>query len=343
MIKRSEEDLCFLCKVNKADKAGSHFTPIGIIKKVVGKRGYEHEVTIAPSKGEVNQYFGRDNLKNTDPTIRQSDNVADHIFCTACEENLGKIESECIPYLHTIFDKVSQAATPLHTSRSGNSFIKFSNPNKNVLILFFYSIIWRQILNDFLSHGLQHPKDFFETLRKIVSTEISKPLNEIKKSEVFKDTPALIIFTCKFEDIDLTSLIYNPNPYPANPEVFSIGIYETLIFKEPHISQHYELSTKLPASVVDDDLIINIAEQGIIGVMDLEVWNNRNKWFFAKTADDFITTYVNKIVNATRLPFSAAEALLKAETHLIGGTTKAKTYADFFTEAVESVIRKYKS
>ncbi len=36
--------------------------------------------------------------------------------------------------------------------------------------------------------------------------------------------------------------MYTSNPYPSNPEVFSIGVFETMIFTEPQISQHFELS-----------------------------------------------------------------------------------------------------
>ncbi len=76
--------------------------------------------------------------------------------------------------------------------------------------------------------------------------------------------------------------------------------------------------------------------------MDLEVWNNRYKWFFAKFAHDFILTYVNKIVASTGLQLIQAEAFLKAETHLIKPTSKTQTEAEFFNEAVENVIKKHK-
>ncbi len=87
MIECSPDDLCLLCKVNKADKTGSHFTPSGIVKMVVGKKNSEHEVTINPGKGEVYQYFGRANLLNNDTTIRKSDNVADFIFVLIAKKN----------------------------------------------------------------------------------------------------------------------------------------------------------------------------------------------------------------------------------------------------------------
>ena len=138
---RTPDDICLLCKSNKADKKGSHFTPIGILKKVVGKRGYEHEVTIDPFKGQITEFFGRGSLKNTDPTIRQSDNVADYIFCTDCENQLSIIESECIDRLQAFSENLNKGNLVIETTRKGNSFFRFQKPNKNLVSLFFYSVI----------------------------------------------------------------------------------------------------------------------------------------------------------------------------------------------------------
>lgn len=337
---RTPEDLCLLCKKNKADKKGSHFTPIGILKKVVGKRGAEHEVTIDPFKGQVSEYFGRDNLKNTDPTIRQSDNVADYIFCTDCEKKLGLIESECIDKLHSFSENLLKGTLQIEKTQAGNTFFRFKKPLKNIVTLFFYSIIWRQILNDSLSYKVQFAPIFIEALRQIVYREINNTLADIENSANFKNYPQLIIYTTYHNSVDPTGFTYGPNPYPSNPEVFTIGIYETLIFTNHIISEHFSLTTKLPKSIVDRDLIINASNDGIIGVIDLNIWETKTKWFYTKAADDFITTYVNRIVEATKLNFEDAEALFKAETNLIGENTKAKDYATFFSEAVDNVIKK---
>ena len=337
---RTPEDICLLCKRNKSDKKGSHFTPIGILKKVIGKRGAEHEVTIDPFKGQVSEYFGRDNLKNTDPTIRQSDNVADYIFCTDCEKKLGIIEGECIDKLHSFSENLLKGALQIKKTQAGNTFFRFKKTHKNIVTLFFYSVIWRQILNDSLSHKVQFSPLFIEALRQIVYQEINNTLADIENSANFQNYPQLIVYTTYHNSVDPTGFTYGPNSFPSNPRVFTTGIYETLIFTTHIISEHFSLTTKLPKTLVDRDLVINSSQDGIIGVIDLKIWKTKTKWYYTKAADDFITTYVNQIVEATTLNFQDAKMLLKAETHLIAEKTKAKDYATFFTEAVDNVIKK---
>ena len=341
-IQRTPDDICLLCKINKADKKGSHFTPIGILKKVVGKRGAEHEVTIDPFGGQVSEYFGRENLKNTDPTIRQSDNVADYIFCSDCEKKLGIIESECIDKLHKLSDNLLNGTLKIEKTAAGNTFFRFNKPHKNVVTLFFYSIIWRQILNDSLSHKVQFPVYFIEALRHIVWSEINNSLTEIENSPNYQNYPKLIIYTTYHNTVNPTGFTYGPNPYPSNPEVFTIGIYETLIFKDNILSQQFTLTTKLPSSIIDRDLIINDAKDGIIGLIDLNIWEEKTKWFYAKAADDFIRTYTNKIVEAIGLSPEEAEKHLKEEMKMISEKTQAHNYADFFNEAVDNIIKKNK-
>ena len=240
---RKPDDICLLCKINKADKKGSHFTPIGILKKVVGKRGAEHEVTIDPFGGQVSEYFGRENLKNTDPTIRQSDNVADYIFCSDCEKKLGIIESECIDKLHTFSDNLLNGTLKIEKTAAGNTFFPFTKPHKNVVTLFFYSIIWRQILNDSLSHYVQFPAFFIEALRQIVYREINNSLTDIENLPNYQNYPKLIIYTTYHNKVNSTGFTYGPNPYPSNPEVFTMGMYETLIFKNNILSEQFSLTT----------------------------------------------------------------------------------------------------
>ncbi len=338
---RTPEDICLICKTNKADKEGSHFTPIGMIKTVVGKRNYEHEITISPGKGEIDQFYGRSNLNNTDTEIHQSDNVADYIFCTECETNLGKIESECIDKLHDFSKKLVEEKLQLKVTTKGNACFDFTKPNKNVLTLFFYTIIWRQILLDSLLHKVQFPVAFIERLRTIINSEIKKSIADIEKSGDYVNYPKLIIYTSYHKDSDTTGYTYNPNPYPSNPELFTVGTYDTLIFKPDRISPHFNLETKLPTTILDNDLIINDAPQSVVGIIDFNVWDTKQKFFYAKFADDFINFYVLRITNATNLGFEEARQHLMAETHLIAKTTGADNYGDFLDEASQNVISKH--
>jgi hypothetical protein len=339
-LSRTPEDICLICKTNKADKEGSHFTPIGMIKKVVGNRDYEHEVTISPGEGKIDQFYGRSNLNNSDTEIRQSDNVADFIFCTDCEANLGKIESECINRLHDFSKKIEEEKLQIKVTKAGNNYFDFAKPNKNTVTLFFYTIIWRQILLDSLLHKVQFPESFIETLRNIIDNEIKKSIAEIEKSEDYKTYPKLIIYTSYHKESDTTGYTYNPNPYPSNPELFTIGTYETLIFKSDKLSPHFNLETRLPNSILDSEIVINDSAIGVISIIDFKIWDSKQKFFYAKFANDFINHFVIQITNATKLDFEAARQLLMAETHLIAKTTRANNYGDFLNEASKNVIAK---
>lgn len=337
---RTPEDLCFLCQKNKADKKGSHFTPIGMVKTVVGKRNFEHEITISPEKGKLDQFFGRSNLNNTEIEIHQSENVADFIFCTECENNLGKIESECIDKLYGFTKKIKDEKIQFKTTLKGNPYFEFQHPNKNLLILFFYTIIWRQILLDSLTHKIQFPLGFTETLRNIINTEINKSRENIENSDQYIHYPNLIIYTSYHKDSDTTSYTYNPNPYPSNPELFTVGTYDVLIFKPGKISPHFSIETKLPTSILDNDLIINTALQSIVGIIDFDVWDTKQKFFYAKFADDFIEYFVTQITKEVKIDSEEARQLLMIETHLIEETEGSKNYGDFMGEASKNVIKK---
>lgn len=337
---RTPEDFCLICKTNKADKEGSHFTPIGMIKKVVGNRDYEHEVTISPSEGKIDQFYGRSNLNNSATEIRQSDNVANYIFCTNCETNLGKIESECINKLHDFSKKIEEGKIEIKVTKAGNKYFEFNKPNKNVVTLYFYTIIWRQILLDSFLHKVQFPESFIETLRNIIENEIKKSIAEIEKSEDYKAYPKLIIYTSYHKESDTTGYTYNPNPNPSNPELFTIGTYETLILKSDKVSPNFSLETRLPNSILDSEIFINDSVSGVIGIIDFEIWDSKQKFFYEKFADDFINHFVIQITNATKLGFEEARKLLMAETHLLAKTTMANNYGDFLDEAFKNVIAK---
>ncbi len=143
---RSPNDDCLLCKINKADKKGSHYTPAGIIKREIGKRDHEELYTINSFQASTSVFKGRSNLENTDTTIRKNDNVEDYIFCTSCENYLAIIENECNEKVIDLTDALVKGNLAIDKTKQGNKYISIKKPNKNILILYFYSIIWRQCL-----------------------------------------------------------------------------------------------------------------------------------------------------------------------------------------------------
>ncbi len=227
---RTPDDICLLCQNNKADKKGSHYTPAGIIKRVIGERDYEELYSINSFATTTSVYYGRSNLSNTNPTIKKPNHIEDYIFCSSCEKKLAVIEGECNNKLMQISDELTKGRLEVRKTAKGNKFISFANPQCNVLITFFYSIIWRQCLQQKVEfHSTFISESFQEQLREIIYKEISKTINEIEKSSEFESYPQLIIITTYLRGNPIKGFI-NPNPTPANPELFFIGPYNAFIF-----------------------------------------------------------------------------------------------------------------
>ena len=68
---RTSDDMCLICLLNKADKKGSHFTPAGIIKKVIGDRDYEELYSLNNTNLTKDIFFGRSNLQNPSTQIKK--------------------------------------------------------------------------------------------------------------------------------------------------------------------------------------------------------------------------------------------------------------------------------
>ncbi|MEP7109174.1 MAG: hypothetical protein ABI760_14370 [Ferruginibacter sp.] len=311
---RTPDQLCLLCLSNKADFKGSHFTPSCIIKNVIGKKGYENEIAIYPTKGSLSQFYGRSNLNNTDTKTQKTDNVLDHILCSSCEKKLGLLESECCTKLNELTESIKAKKIKIYKTSKGNNFVQFKKPDKNIIILFFYSIIWRQIINvPFYGGTIDIPDNFVEKLRLIITTETNYALTEIKNSNNFKNYPKLIVYTTYHFD-PYSGNNYNPNPYSSNPEFFAIGLYNALLFVNDDISKNFELLTYVPASLLENDLIMNNSAETKIGVITYETWQRRMKFLLALNVYDFTSTFVNRILEQTKLTIIEAENLLKQRT-----------------------------
>lgn len=77
---------------NDANATVSHIIPASLIQNFVGKHYKEEFYSIDAKNGEVDIYFGRDNLNNTSTEIKENRYKEDFILCQDCEDNLAKIE-----------------------------------------------------------------------------------------------------------------------------------------------------------------------------------------------------------------------------------------------------------
>jgi len=310
MVKRSPEDLCLLCKNSKADKKGSHYVPAGIIKMVIGERDYEELYTIDSAKTEVSTFFGRSNLENKDVTIKKPEHVDDYIFCSDCEKKLSIIEGLCNEKLNNVIDELKKGRLKIHKTSKGNKSIRVDKPSRNILILYFYSIIWRQcIQQQQLDKDTVFSEQFLEKLRSIVSSDIQKSIKEIEESEEYNSYPEMVIIT-SYHKSDTSNNFFMPNPTPTNPELFFVGIYDTLIYYTQEHSAEFEKKTGLSEEILDDELIINKSESSVIGIINEIQWSNKSKRVAENEAVKYLHNLTRKLAAVTGWPYFYARVEL---------------------------------
>ncbi|CAN5326410.1 hypothetical protein BH11BAC5_BH11BAC5_12480 [soil metagenome] len=314
-ILRTAKDICLLCQLNPADKTGSHFTPAGIIKRVIGERDYEEIYTISAHSATTSTYFGRSNLLNTDPDIKKPEHTADYVFCSSCEKKLGAIESECNHTLIVLTDKLSAGSLNIERTSKGNKFFKFNNPGKKTLALFFYSIIWRQCLLHSLESGnniISAP--FEDELRQLIFNNINKSKKDIEESYEFENYPKLILLTT-YHKGDNTNNFINPNTSASNPELFFIGPYNALILHSPKLFTNFEVKTGLPLSIIDKELSINLSPESIIAVINEAAWKKVTTTLIKRESEKFLHTMTSALSNKKRMPYFYCRQRLHVAAH----------------------------
>jgi len=300
---RTSEDICLLCKINKSDKRGSHYTPAGITKRVIGERDKEELHTICSHEAETSIYYGRSNLSNKDPEIKKPPHVDDYIFCTECEKRLGIIESECNNPLILLSEALVQGTLTISKTKNGNKYYSFERPNRNIIIVYFYSIIWRQCLQQQLEFSSVFiSKGFQEKLREIIYTEISKPIKEIEESNNFENYPPLIILTTYHKGDNSINFI-TPNPTPSNPELFFIGNYINLIKHSENVTVGFEAKTGFPSTLLENDLVINFWHEGILGIVNEGIWQKANTRLAIHEADNFLQNVSARLSKAKGISY----------------------------------------
>lgn len=307
---RSPEDICLLCQDKKADKKGSHYIPAGLIKREIGDRDYEEIYTINSFHASASVYKGRSNLSNTDTTIKQGEHIADYIFCSFCEKQLGKIESESTHQLVKLTDDISKGNHSVHKTKNRNKYIVLKKPSKNILTLFFYSVIWRQCLQQKLDfETIFTTEEFQENLRGIIAKGITMSLKEIEKLDDFKHYPELIILNT-YHKGDRTENFISPNVKASNPELFFIGSYKALIFINNLEFIDFSNNTGLPTEILDKDLIINKNSNSIIGIINESLWTKVDKKLIQYEVERYLFFISEKYSKSKGISISDAQKQL---------------------------------
>ena len=154
---------CKICKVEVADKTGSHIVPHFLIKRIEnidGKMGRGYELGFKITDVDVNHYFGSsvlpERLEAVLGSIRDEDIehnkhplIVDFIFCTKCENRLAVLESI---YSEVLFGGKNE---------SGRAEIG---------ILFWMSVFWRISICESFSFSMTH--EDYEICRRILDRNL---------------------------------------------------------------------------------------------------------------------------------------------------------------------------
>jgi hypothetical protein len=223
--------LCKLCKINEADKTGSHIVPHFLLKRIDNEKGVssrDKQLGFSIGEFETTSYVGRSVLPEklnevfgelSDEEIKKNNNplVLDNIFCSECELRISQIENE---YAKTLNIKES------------NSSIR-----PEFASLFWISVLWRISISK--NQGLILKSQEEEKLRRILNTHLKLQINDIDLNTLKNDTDCtgLVYRLIRCPDYSSTEATYL-FCHPSHKMPYSLIIDEyTLLFylKKGHV------------------------------------------------------------------------------------------------------------
>lgn len=175
---------CKMCKINAADKKGSHIVPHFLLKRIlndIGEKGRDKEVAFILKKDVTTSHFGRavqpEKLEEiygevTEDLIENNIDqaVVDNYFCTDCEKRLGTIESE---YAKTLNQQTSLKSNYISEKRP---FLCF---------LFWTSLIWRLSIQEDSGFKLKQKEE--NKLGRILDKYLKLKLEQIQPDSLDSD------------------------------------------------------------------------------------------------------------------------------------------------------------
>lgn len=228
-----ENKICKLCKNAIADKTNSHILSHSLIKEAINYEGQnerekEHSFSISPQNIEV--YLGQsaltpdilEKIYNKELSYEEIDEIVtkntpnpyarDYIFCSNCEDRLGKIEGY---FKENIYRKLKEGK-PISNKNNTNLVIR----------VFTYSLIWRISLVRF--NDFQLDAKIEEKLRVILDNCLSKNTSEMlenlaKNKEDITAYPLILTFLEASPESDMTENVIWVDLYAKMPYFFIIN------------------------------------------------------------------------------------------------------------------------
>jgi len=198
---------------------------------MVGKRNSEESYDINTEK-RIETFFGRSNLKNTDPTLKPPHYAEDYIFCPKCETGLGRLEGKVIPVIQNQIREISKNSN----YKEDLSLLKI--PYKKCLHLsnahfrlFIYSLLWRMSL----IYEMKHSKYIISSkkmdeLRLCLSSNIDLSLSGIENNNANILNYDFQVITADSFINATRNIVYSEEIY-SNPVVFYLNEFIVLFYE----------------------------------------------------------------------------------------------------------------
>jgi hypothetical protein len=174
---------CKLCKINKADRTGSHYLPHFLLKRidnVDGSSGRDKELGFIIGETDTKSYIGRAVLPEqfeesfgelSDDELKAMKNPAieDHVFCSSCETKFSRIEGEYAKTL-SIYEKEKQYSSKIPSE---------------LAMLFWASVVWRASISK--KYGMILKEEEEDVLRVFLDSHLKEKIAEIDLAQIKQD------------------------------------------------------------------------------------------------------------------------------------------------------------
>lgn len=277
---------CRLCGEPHVYNIHSHLAPRAITQSTFGKADHEEIYTIDIHAASFDVFHGRAHPQAKPDVIKPLPNTAKGIFCKKCENGFGQLEAICQPLLVNAFVGIADGTLPVFKIEKG--LVAFTLPiHVNIFNLFFLSVIWRECVSSEIEVGnLILTQGDFDSLQNSLVAEIHKTKKEIEQSPNFVNYPLVTVFTAI--NRGKTEGFVNPSALVTNPEVFFIGDYSCLFFKNaPHTKYLFKsLGVPFALQQISGDKaahkttrVILIEERFYDGIVQLSIKHSVNLFF----------------------------------------------------------------
>ncbi|MEO8111288.1 MAG: hypothetical protein ABI594_14695 [Ginsengibacter sp.] len=298
-----------------------------------GESEKEAIYTIVPHSGSVESFKGRAHPQADPDIIKPLPNTAKGIFCKRCEEAFGRLEDICQPQLNDHLQSLYKKTLTLRRVKEALKAFSIPVPS-NITILFFYTVIWRQCLQnktDLESSIL--PDSQFQYLQSILLNELYKKPQEIQASQDFLAYPRISIFTSKQNIPD--DGWANPSFLATNPELFFLGRYSILYFKhDKNLTKNLFSLLGIPTLIQGEDINLKPRQKiSEIIVVPEKIYNQIVRINVRGASNTFMMFHIKKVAACKGLSLRESEEYLRNVISRIRNEIEYDNFSDYVSYA----------